>query len=305
MQSHTYRSRICNARSVVALFFSIALVFTLVAPRLALAVPDSGAGSDTPGTYAEVTTKTLQPGATIKFYVTGYPAGETVYIKIDDGSGYSDTTTAGSGVVHTQKIASDGTVSGSFQLPSDISQGGHWLRFLASEEVSGKGVLGYTQGAGSTSNSGHPTFFTVAGESLGGKTLAETTGTVEHPGATDGESSSTDRTVGDGSVVDLGTGETLSEEDAAAAAAEATFEKDGSAENEDEALSTDSALAENTAATDDSIPVVGIAALAVAIVVGAGVVIWAIRKKPASSSVPETDVEAPSDSSSETDPEKN
>jgi hypothetical protein len=145
----------------------------LVVPRTALGIPEGGASADTPGTYAEVSPKELRPGATIQFAVSGYPAGEVLNVKIDDGLGYSDQTQEGTGVIHTQVIGADGSTSGSLKLPSDVAEGWHWLRFLASEVVEGKGVLGYTNGAGAASNTEHPTAFQVVGETLGGATAAE------------------------------------------------------------------------------------------------------------------------------------
>jgi hypothetical protein len=162
-------------------------------------MPEGGPSPDTPGTYAEVSPKELRPGATIQFVVSGYPAGETLNIKIDDGAGYSDTTTAGSGVVHTQAIGASGSTSGSLRLPSDISEGWHWLRFLASEVVEGKGVLGYTNGAGSASNTSHLTAFYVAGETLGGATAEESVVAGTSPGAVDATQGRSGSTGGSGS----------------------------------------------------------------------------------------------------------
>jgi hypothetical protein len=162
----------------LALFY---FIYIVAAPS-AFAIPEGGASPDTPGTYAEASPKELKPGETIKFSVTGYPAGEILNIKIDDGAGYSDQTTAGTGVIHTQAIGKNGSASGSFKLPGDISEGWHWLRFLASEQVEGKGVLGYTNGAGSASNTSHPTAFRVKGESVGGKDAKDSVVEGTHPG---------------------------------------------------------------------------------------------------------------------------
>jgi hypothetical protein len=126
----------------------------LAAPGLpAVAIPPGGPGADTPGTSSSVSPATLSPCDTISFTVSGYPAGEIVYIKIDDGIGYGDTSVQGSGVWHSQAIPSSGTVNGSFELPCDITPGAHWLRFLASQYVDpndpGKGVIGFTRRGGS------------------------------------------------------------------------------------------------------------------------------------------------------------
>jgi hypothetical protein len=164
--------------AALALFY---FIYMIAAPS-AFAIPEGGASPDTPGTYAEASPKELKPGETIQFSVSGYPAGEILNVKIDDGAGYSDQTTAGTGVVHTQAIGKNGSTAGSFKLPGDISEGWHWLRFLASEQVEGKGVLGYTNGAGSASNTSHPTAFLVKGESVGGKDAEDSVVTGTPPG---------------------------------------------------------------------------------------------------------------------------
>jgi hypothetical protein len=216
-------AQLAFARRACALLLALILA-CLATPPPALAIPEGGASPDTPGTYAEVSPKELRPGATIQFAVSGYPAGEVVNIKIDDGLGYSDQSTAGTGVVHTQLIGASGSTSGSLRLPSDLPEGWHWLRFLASETVAGKGVLGYTNGAGSASNSGHPTAFYIAGESLGGATAEESVVESTSPGAVNatqgGGSSNTGNTTGEGA---------LTEEEAAAAADAAVMNAGNSA----------------------------------------------------------------------------
>ncbi|PRQ10826.1 hypothetical protein C1Y63_09300 [Corynebacterium sp. 13CS0277] len=99
----------------------------------AQAIPPGGPGANTPGTDSDISPMTLEPCDTINFSVTGYPAGEVVYMKIDDGIGYGDTTVQGSGVIHRHTADSNGTANGSFDLPCDIAPGSHWLRFLSSE----------------------------------------------------------------------------------------------------------------------------------------------------------------------------
>lgn len=116
------------------------------------AIPPGGASPDTAGTSASVSPATLSPGDRISFTVRGFPAGETLYIKIDDGKNCADTTQGGC-VFHQQAIPSSGVVSGAFDLPDSISVGKHWLRFLASEQIfnadgSFKGVKGYTRRGG-------------------------------------------------------------------------------------------------------------------------------------------------------------
>ena len=141
------------------------------------AAPEGGASPDTPGTSSSVTPKTLAPGGRITFTIKGFPGGETIYVKIDDGNNCADTTQGGC-VYHQQKIPSSGTVTGSFTLPKSISEGKHWLRFLASKQIFNaagefQGIEGYTLRKGSD--------FTVAKASAAKATTggaATTTGPV-------------------------------------------------------------------------------------------------------------------------------
>jgi len=121
-----------------------------VAPGgVAVAIPGGGAGSDTPGTSASVSPRRIAPGALLSFRVSGFPGGETLHVKIDDGRSCSATSVHGACVVHQQAIPASGTVTGSFAVPRDLAAGEHWLRFLASEEVTDAsgayaGTKGYT-----------------------------------------------------------------------------------------------------------------------------------------------------------------
>lgn len=111
----------------------------------AAALPPGGASADTPGTSTSVSPRTVEQCGTLNWNVAGFPAGETVHIKIDDGDG-TDQATHGAGVVQTQRIGSGGTASGSLQIPCNMAPGGHWLRYLA---TGGENNLGYTARAGS------------------------------------------------------------------------------------------------------------------------------------------------------------
>jgi hypothetical protein len=146
-----------NVRSAptgLAALASLALLGVLAtAAAPASAVPPEGAAADTPGTSSSVSPTTLGPGETISFTVTGYPAGEVLSIKIDDGLSCSASAVHGACVQHQQVIGKNGSVAGSFRLPEDIAPGTHWLRFLASEEIlddAGQviGVNGYTRRGG-------------------------------------------------------------------------------------------------------------------------------------------------------------
>lgn len=131
----------------------LALLAGVLLASPAAAVPTGGASPDTPGTSASVSPRSLAAGTTISFTVGGFPAGEVVYVKIDDG-GYCDQQGVhGACVVHQQRIGADGRVAGSFVLPAGLPTGAHWLRFLASEELTDDqgaylGVKGYTRRGG-------------------------------------------------------------------------------------------------------------------------------------------------------------
>jgi hypothetical protein len=118
-------------------------------PEVAAAVPSGGPGADTPGTKASVSPRTLEPGQTLHFTVSGFPGGEVLNVKIDDGKFCSESGVHGACVVQQQRIPASGAVSGSLTVPGDLAPGAHWLRFLASEEVyddagAYQGIKGYT-----------------------------------------------------------------------------------------------------------------------------------------------------------------
>ncbi|MEZ2122029.1 MULTISPECIES: hypothetical protein [unclassified Corynebacterium] len=143
-----FTSRITTAGAVLATAFLISL-------PTAWAVPPGGASSDTPGTSSSISPQTVAPCDSLSYSVYGFPPGETLNIKIDDGAGFNQSV-HGTGVVGTQVISSDGSASGSVQLPCDINDGEHWLRFLASEPVGDDSALG------SKGYSHHSDYFTVS-----------------------------------------------------------------------------------------------------------------------------------------------
>lgn len=114
------------------------------------ALPPGGAATaNTPGTSSSVSSTTLQAGDTLTFSVSGFPAGEQLYIKVDDGEACPSDAAQGACVVHQQKISSNGTASGSFVLSKELGEGAHTLRFLATEimyDANGnyQGSKGYT-----------------------------------------------------------------------------------------------------------------------------------------------------------------
>lgn len=130
-------------RGLAAVFAVAALV--LGPASVAGAIPPDGPSPNTPGTSSSTSPGRVQPGDRVNFTVRGFPAGETLYIKINDGdaSVCSNSAVHGACVVHQQRIPSGGTVSGSLVFPSDLPAGTYWLRFLASEDiVQGGNVVG-------------------------------------------------------------------------------------------------------------------------------------------------------------------
>ena len=160
-----------------------ALTAVLALSSPAVAIPAGGASPDTAGTSASVSPATLAAGALIRFTVSGFPAGEVVYVKIDDGRFCAQQGVHGACVVHQQRIGGSGTVSGSFTLPADLQPGAHWLRFLASAELTGDdgsylGVKGYTSRGNAD--------FTVVGASSGTADAAPQPESGSAPGADQG-----------------------------------------------------------------------------------------------------------------------
>ncbi|MFD4668794.1 hypothetical protein ACFWNN_03615 [Lentzea sp. NPDC058450] len=127
----------------------LALAATVLLASPALAVPPDGASPDTPGTTATVSPRSAAPGQRITFTLGGFPAGEIVSVKIDDGRYCEASAVHGACVVHKQKVTANGTVTGEIPLPADLPAGQHWLRFLASQPIldgqgNQQGVRGFT-----------------------------------------------------------------------------------------------------------------------------------------------------------------
>ena len=135
-----------GVRLILALLIGAALT-ALPGGGTAEAIPPGGPGPSTPGTWSRASPRSLQAGGLIHFTVGGFPKGETVYIKIDDGRLCSNTS-HGACVYHSQKIPNSGVVNGSFYLPRTLKKGKHTLRFLASAYIDpnkpSAGTKGYT-----------------------------------------------------------------------------------------------------------------------------------------------------------------
>ena len=176
--SSTSRSGTARRRSsagvvsaVGAMLASIALTgaSALLTIPVAEALPPGGANdSNTPGTSSNVSPSSLKAGDTLSYAVSGFPAGEVVSVKIDDGKGQGDQSTQGAGVSAQQRIDSSGTARGTIKLPANIAKGSHWLRFLASAKAK-DGVVGYSNRSAN---------FTVTAAATGGTTGGATGGTT-------------------------------------------------------------------------------------------------------------------------------
>lgn len=140
----------------------------LLLTQPAAALPPDGPSPNTPGTYVEVWPTTVKHGDVLNFRVTGFPAGEIIHLKYDDGdaSVCGSSAVHGACVVHKQVVPSSGVTVGSIIIPADLPTGRHWIRFLASKEVPGGGVLGFTL-HGNDGASGNSTFSVVAGAAPG------------------------------------------------------------------------------------------------------------------------------------------
>ena len=188
---------------------AVAAVAAAVAlsPQTAQALPPDGPSPNTPGTYVEVWPTTVKHGDVLNFRVSGFPAGEIIHLKYDDGSERVCGSSAvhGACVIHTQVIPSSGVTVGSIVIPGDLPVGGHWLRFLASSPApGGNGVLGFTL-HGNGGGFGNSNFTVAAGGAGGGSLNApagaaapgQTTGTAGTPDATTGAGATAKAVVGD------------------------------------------------------------------------------------------------------------
>ena len=118
----------------------LVLIFTLFLSITASnALPPGGANTvNAPGTSSTVSPGNLKAGDTLNFTLTGFPANEQVYVKVDNGNACPSDSAQGACVVHQQKSDSNGQVRGSFVLSKQLAEGPHTLRFLSTEIVKDK-----------------------------------------------------------------------------------------------------------------------------------------------------------------------
>lgn len=119
---------------VALILVGLAVGLPFMAGGIAAAVPPGGPSANTPGTSSALNSSSYSPGSRISFKLKGFPAGETVSVKIDDGTECGAAAVHGACVIYKQRISKGATV-GSFTLPKDLKPGKHSLRFLASGVV--------------------------------------------------------------------------------------------------------------------------------------------------------------------------
>lgn len=225
---HATRARrtVVRLAAAVALGLGLGLVLapaaSVLTPQTAIALPPDGPSPNTPDTYVEVWPTTVRHGDVLNFRVSGFPAGEVIHLKYDDGdaSVCGSSAVHGACVIHTQVVPSSGVTVGSIVIPGDLPVGTHWLRFLASAPAPGGGVLGFTlhgQGGGY----GNSTFAVVEGGSAqpggGGGAPAGAAAPVQ----TTGQAGSAEATTGAGGTATAVVGEPATTEPQQAPAAPA------------------------------------------------------------------------------------
>ncbi|WP_054685786.1 hypothetical protein [Microbacterium sp. No. 7] len=277
------RGRAGILKGAAALALSLVVGALGMAPALAL--PPDGPGPETPGTSSRVWPTELSAGDVLNFEVSGFPPNEVVYIKIDDGEACSDTS-HGACVYHTQALDANGYATGSLVLPADLAPGDHWLRMLATGDVfdseTGEklGYEGYTRRGGNdfriveraatqtTQGGAVDQGGQAAPADQGGAadTGTGSTGTTSPGSAAPG----TDGTV-QGGTISLGDGGT---------AATPGAQTDP---NATQAEADAPVAAAHTTDGGSGFPVLGVAVLGGAIVIGGGLLAWALRGRGASS----------------------
>lgn len=133
--------RIHNIARFAATIGVLTLFWGLSYMPPASALPPGGAATvNTPGTSSSVSPDSVEQCGSVSYEVSGFPAGETVNVKIDDGNvSGGDKSVQGQGVVDEQAIGDDGRASGSVEISCDFPTGTHTLRFLATGGPQNKG----------------------------------------------------------------------------------------------------------------------------------------------------------------------
>lgn len=133
--------RIHNIARFAATIGVLTLFWGLSYMPPASALPPGGAATvNTPGTSSSVSPDSVEQCGSVSYEVGGFPAGETVNVKIDDGNvSGGDKSVQGQGVVDEQAIGNDGRASGSVEISCDFPTGMHTLRFLATGGPQNKG----------------------------------------------------------------------------------------------------------------------------------------------------------------------
>ena len=133
--------RIHNIARLAATIGVLTLFWGLSYMPPASALPPGGAATvNTPGTSSSVSPDSVEQCGSVSYEVSGFPAGETVNVKIDDGNvSGGDKSVQGQGVVDEQAIGNDGRASGSVEISCDFPTGMHTLRFLATGGPQNKG----------------------------------------------------------------------------------------------------------------------------------------------------------------------
>ena len=218
MTLRTNSTHVLHAARPAALIGVLVLLWGISFTPSVLALPPGGAATvDTPGTSSSVSPGSVEQCGSINFEVNGFPAGETVNVKIDDGSvSGGDASVQGQGVVVRQPIDSSGTASGTVDIDCNFPTGTHWLRFLA---TGGPRNEGYTNrspdfevtaqaggGGGDSNDSGN------SGDSgtTSGTTGGTTGGTTNNGG---GNSTSGGGTASRGNTASGSRGNTASDDD--------------------------------------------------------------------------------------------
>ena len=122
-----YIARFAAIIGVLTLFWGLSYM-----PPASALPPGGAATVNTPGTSSSVSPDSVEQCGSVSYEVSGFPAGETVNVKIDDGNvSGGDKSVQGQGVVDEQAIGNDGRASGSVEISCDFPTGMHTLRFLA------------------------------------------------------------------------------------------------------------------------------------------------------------------------------